>query len=263
MRSAIGLAFVAALGAGACKKTGRTPEPTGAGSAPVASTGSAVAPVDPKAALDAALKKQGIADKDVTKRVNGPHSAWALIVSKSRDDGFYVTEYTIVRAGEEGVAELPIPAHAGGTDPSLNKDVNTFDVRDLDGDGRDECIAVLEWQRSFTFPYAKGCKHCEYGEGEGGKQLYVIRDKGAALDVAFTHMVEYTTLSQPSTADDPDPPEAEKVAYEWKIDGSPPVASFMRTDDDLNPKRPKDLLDPASDPLFAAGSGAAVPLVLK
>ena len=269
MRSAIGLALVVAIGSGACKKSGPTTASVGSGSglasAPVAapSARSAAAPVDLKSALDAALEKQGIADKNVTKRATGPHSEWALIVSKTRDDGFYVTEYTVVRAAQDGVAELAIPTHAGGSDQSLNKDVNTFEVRDLDGDGHDECLAVLEWQRGFTFPYAKGCKHCEYGEGEGGKQLYVIRDKGAALDVAFTHMVEYTTLSQPGTVDDPDPPAAEKIAYEWTVDGSPPVVRLTRTDDELNPKRPHELLDPATDPLLAAGSGAAIPLVLK
>ena len=85
----------------------------------------------------------------------------------------------------------------------------------------------------------------------------------AALDVAFTHLVEYTTLSQPGTADDPDPPAAEKIAYEWMVDGSPPVVRLTRTDDELNPKRPHELLDPATDPLLAAGSGAAMPLVLN
>lgn len=290
MRITIGLALVAALGAAACTKKSTSAEAVGSGSAagsagqPVTpppvdaatgwhvapdsagvitgSAGSAAAPFDAKAALDAALKTKGIADKDVTRRASGAHSAWALFASKTHDN--MITEYTVMEASAQGLGELHITARGGGDNPGLSKDVDTFDVRDLDGDGHDECLAVITWQLDHTFPYAKGCKKCEYGEGESGKELYIIAsDDAGYLKVPFDHIVEYTTLSQPESATDPDPPPPEKIAYDWKVEGKPPVVTLTRTDYTLNPKRPKQLLDPASDPQLSAGSGSAVPLVLK
>lgn len=68
---------------------------------------------------------------------------------------------------------------------------------------------------------------------------------------------------QTGDAVDPHPPHDEEVAYDDKIDGSPPIVTLTRTDSELNDKRPQGLLDPATDPLLAAGSGKDVPLVLK
>lgn len=288
MRFAIGLAVSAAVGAAACKKTGPATATSGSaggsasgvalgravgsgsavatGSVAVAiastgSAGSAAPSFDAKGALDAALKDKGIADKDVTKRVFGPHSAWALFASKTHDN--MVTEYTLMQASAKGIAELHIAARGGGDNPGLSKDVDTFDVRDLDGDGRDELVTVVAWQLDHMFPYAKGCKKCEYGEGEIGKELYVIAaDNDGYLKVPFDHIVEYTTLSQAGPTD-PDPPPPEKIAYDWKVEGAPPVVTLTRTDNTLNAKRPKQLVDPATDPQFSAGSGSAVPLDLK
>jgi len=273
-RLATGLALIGVFGAAACKKNGPTTASTGSGSGTgsalgsgsasvgVASTGSAAAaPFDAKAALDAALKTRGIADKGIAKRATGAHSAWALFASKTKDD--MVMEYTVMQASAQGIAELHIAARGGGDNPGLSKDVDTFDVRDLDGDGRDECLTVVAWQLDHTFPYAKGCKKCEYGEGEIGKELYIIAgDDAGYLKVPFDHIVEYTTLSQAGPTD-PDPPSPEKIAYDWKVDGQPPMVTLTRTDYTLDPKRPKQLLDPATDPQLSAGSGESVPLVLK
>ncbi|MBV8759633.1 MAG: hypothetical protein JO257_20255 [Deltaproteobacteria bacterium] len=266
--SRAGWVIVALLVSACGKKDAANPAgstaPVGSGSAVVAGSAATVAaPADPKAALDAALKAKGVPAKDVVKRVDAAHTSWALVVSKSRDDASYVMQYSVMRAGADGVGEVAIDARTGGDQPALGKDIDAFDVRDLDGDGSEECVAVIAWQLDHTFPYDKGCKKCEYGQGEGGKQLYVIGDKAGKPAIAFTHLVEYTTLSQPGEATNPDPPAEEKVAYDWKVDGPPPHVTLTRTDNQLNPKRHKELLDPATDPLLAAGSGKDVPLVLK
>jgi hypothetical protein len=52
------------------------------------------------------------------------------------------------------------------------------------------------------------------------------------------------------------------IAYDWKIDGKPPVLSLQRTTGELNKKRHSGLTKPGIDLLLSAGEHADVPLRL-
>ena len=43
------------------------------------------------------------------------------------------------------------------------------------------------------------------------------------------------------------------------VDGSPPVVRLTRTDDELNPKRPHELLDPATEGITLTDSYRRAP----
>jgi hypothetical protein len=163
-----------------------------------------------------------------------------------------VVELELLRVRQDGVAVLPLapPSHPGTT--TWNEDVAPFEVRDLDGDGREECVLVLEWQTTVPGTLI----------GEGARQLYVVAGDGAPR-VAFTTIIDYSTLAQQETDHDrADPPSPEHIAHDWKIDGKPPVLSLQRTASELNKKRHPALARPGIDPLLFAGEHAEFPLRL-
>jgi hypothetical protein len=254
----VSLALVAA-----CGKSSSTsaPPPSGAAPPPAAdratgSAGSAAPAAPPSApiddhALDAAIATQGWKPAAVRQRKLGARSAWA-VVEAPRTAHNEVVELELLRVRSDGAAVLSLapPAHGGTT--TWNEDVAPFEVRDLDGDGREECVLVLEWQTTVPGTLI----------GEGAKQLYVIAGDGAPR-VAFTAIVDYSTLAQQETDHDrTDPPPPEHIAYDWKIDGKPPVVSLQRTASELNKKRHPGLTRPGIDPLLSTGERADVPLPL-
>jgi hypothetical protein len=220
------------------------------GSAVAAPAVSAAAKID-DAALDAAITAKGLDPHAVRQRAVLPHSAWAVIQAPRNAD-LKVVELDLVRVRADGAAVLKLtpPQHAAPT--WWNTDIDPFNVRDLDGDGHDDCLLVLQWLQDVP-----------HGPGEVAKQLYVIAD-GAPPKVAFTTIIDYATASDDSDAGGgKKPARPEHVAYDWKVAGTPPILSLKRTESTLNRKRAHGLLDPAADPLMSASDGKDIPLSLK
>ena len=143
-------------------------------------------------------------------------------------------------------------------------DAISLEVRDLDGDGIEEAVLVVDWRR--TTKATGGCKGCWVSTDEEAKQLYVLAGAGTAVARAFTHVVSYETHSEGFPEDNATPyASPEQVAYDWKlVDGKPPVVKLTRTKHEVAKEdRLKGVLDPSIDPLFAAGPGKDVPLVLE
>jgi hypothetical protein len=115
----------------------------------VAASGSAAAPFDANAALDAALAaRHGGADA-VKKRVASAASAWAVVAARSNDAG-EVIELDVLAARPGGIAEAKlVPPEAT---KSTFDDVVSFEAKDLDGDGRDEGMLVVNWTRNTNVP---------------------------------------------------------------------------------------------------------------
>lgn len=248
------------LFAGCHKKTESAANGSAEGSAVVtAGSGStAAAPPAPAKdvgkALDDALAAKHLAPDAVLKRVASPTSAWAVVASK-RNDLKDPVALDVVASRADGVSETHIDAPAG---KASFKSVDSLEARDLDGNGTDEGLLVLHWIRSTT---VKGEQpEWQLIGDEEGHQLYVLG--GATLHPAFTHLISYSSTSTTVPEDNAmSKPEDDTVTYDWSIAGKPPVVSLKRTKGDIATKdRIKGDLDPASDPLFAAGSGKDMPL---
>jgi ABC-type amino acid transport substrate-binding protein len=239
-----------------CGKRAAEPAAATAGSGSSVGSGSArvvtaAAPPPDDKALDAAIAAKGFQPTAVRQRKVGATSAWA-VVAAPRNANHVVVELDIIRVRADGVAVLPLTPIARKAPTWWDVDVPPLDVRDLDGDGRDECLVVLSWVQDIP----------NTTTGEGAQQLYVIGGD-AEPKVAFTAIVDYTTQSQQATDHDKtDPPPAEHIAYEWRVEGKPPVVSLKRTEFQLNKPRAAGLTDPATEPLLAAGDAKTIALEL-
>jgi hypothetical protein len=204
--------------------------------------------------LDAAVSAKGFAPAAVRQRKIGATSAWA-VVEAPRNTEHEVVEFDIFRVRADGVAVLPLTPPTRDPPATWDSDVVPFDIRDLDGDGHEECVLVLKWL--WDLPKSS--------TGEATQQLYVISGGAGAPKVGFTSIVDYATLSQQQTDHDrTDPPSPEHIAYEWKITGKPPVLSIKRTEFQINRKRRKGLTDPATEPMLSSlGEGTELELDLK
>jgi hypothetical protein len=212
--------------------------------------GGSPASIDDKA-LDAAIAAKGFKPGAVRQRKVGGHSAWA-VVEAPRNADHKVVEFDLLRLRADGVAVLPLTPTARKHPTWWDSDVDPIDVRDLDGDGNDECLVVLKWLQDIP----------KTGTGEAAQQLYVIGGR-AAPKVAFTAIIDYATESQQLTDHDKaEPPPPEHIAYDWKIGGKPPVLSLKRTENQINKKRAAGLTNPATDPLLSAGASKDIPLTL-
>ncbi|MBV8759634.1 MAG: hypothetical protein JO257_20260, partial [Deltaproteobacteria bacterium] len=249
---------VLALLAGCHKKTeapanGSAAVETGSGSAAVATPPPAPTK-DVGKALDDALAAKHLAPDAVLERVASPTSAWAVVATKL-DDVKNVVAIDVVASRADGVAEVHL---APPTGKASFKSVDSLEAKDLDGNGTDEATLVLHWVRETSI---KGEQPgWQLMADEEGHQLYVLG--GAPVRVAFTHLISYTstatTLPEDNTMSKPDD---ETVTYDWSIAGKPPAVSLKRTKSEVAAKdRVKGTLEPASDPVFAAGSGKDMPL---
>lgn len=267
MRVTIGLVVACVLGATACKKKPTAEPSAGSGSAaaagpttPVAPGSAVAAPFDAKAALDDALAARHVGADAVKKCVVSAASAWAVIGAKANDAGELI-EIDVLAARRDGIAEAKLVPPAATK--STFDDVVSFEAKDLDGDGTDEGLLVLTWTRDTKVP----------GEEEGWAvstdewvtQLYVLVGTTPSLRTAFAHVISYETQSEGMPEDNPTPyPEPEHVAYDWSVvAGTPPIVKLTRTKSEVAAKdRLRGVLDPASDPLFAAGSGKDLPIAV-
>lgn len=262
-RICLALAFISA-----CHKKSDSPAASGSGSSVEASgsaTGSATGsaaiatpPHDPAKALDAAIAAKGIAADDVKRRIASATSAWAVVASKKNGTGDII-EFDVLAARGNGVAELPLVAPAGSK-PSTFAEVLSLDAKDLDGNGVDEGLLVVEWHRDTTIPGEQ--KGWSVYTDEEAHELYVLAG-APALRAAFTHLVSYTTHSEGVPEDNPTSyPSDETVTYDWAATpGKPPAIKLTRTHSEVaQHDRLKGVLDPATDPLFAAGSGKDMPV---
>jgi hypothetical protein len=233
--------------------------PPVAGAAPAVAVGSAAAaPVDANAALDAALAAKHVKRSAVQKRITSATSAWAVIVDKANKAG-EVLQLEVLASRPDGIAEIRLAPPKPGT----FGDVVSFEAKDLDGDGSDEGVLVVGWTRITTIP----------GEQDGwqvytleeARQLYVLAGAAPTLRPAFAHVVSYETSSEGVPEENVTPyPEPESVTYDWSVaTGKPALVKLTRTKSEVAARdRLRGVLDPASDPLFAAGSGKDIPLDL-
>jgi hypothetical protein len=230
--------------------TGSVPAPPPPPPPPPPAAGAA-ARIDDKA-LDAAIAAKGFKPGAVRQRVVGAHSAWA-VVEAPRNADHKVVEFDVLRLRADGATVLALTPTARKSATWWDSDVDPIEVRDLAGDGTEQCLVVLKWLQDIP----------RTATGEAGKQLYVIGGR-ASPTVAATALIDYATLSQQLTDHDKtDPPAPEHIAYDWKIEGKPPVLSLKRTEYALNKKRAAGLTNPATDPLLSVGAGKAIPLDLK
>ena len=238
----------------------------GAGSAGPA-TGSAAAgspasrptptPLEPDA-LARALTARHVKPADVLLRQESSAVAWALVAA-GRDATSYVNALEVVRVRAGDTAAVRIVPPAGSS--SFADASYALDVRDLDGDGRADAVLTAGWTRELKTSDA--CKGCYRTVTEQATQLYVISGGAAEPHPAFTHLIAYTTQGESfPEGNDQAPPGPDDVAYEWSIDGKPPVLKLRRTRSQIAPNRWPSELDLAKDPLVSAGAGKEVPLAL-
>jgi len=218
--------------------------------------------VDPGKVLDDALAKDHVAADAVKKRIVAPASAWAVIASKT-NDASEVTELEVIAGrADGGVAEIRLVPPTGGK--GTFDGVESLEAKDLEGDGAEEGLLVVGWTRDIRVPGSDADSFVM--TTEEAKQLYVLVGHPPALRVAFTHIVSYKTNSEGMPEDNPTPYAGdEEVTYDWSIaPGKPAAIKLTRTKSEVADKdRLKGVLDPATDPLFSAGSGETVPLGLK
>jgi hypothetical protein len=176
------------------------------------------------------------------------HSAWAVIRGP-RNANLELTEMNLLRVNSAGVEVMKMTPTVRKNQTVWSNEVPPLDVRDLDGDGSDDCMLVLEWLQ--TTPS---------GVGEGAKQLYVIPG-GGPLKIAYTTIIDYSTGGDDGDGRKGLPPP-DHIGFDWKVTGPPPVLSLERTENQVNAKRLPGLTDLATDPLMPTGEGT-VPLSLK
>ena len=98
---------------------------------------------------------------------------------------------------------------------------------------------------------------------EQATQLYVLSGGAPEVRPAFTHLTAYITQGESfPEGNDQAPPGHDDVAYEWSIEGKPPVLKLRRTRSQVAPNRWPSELDLAKDPLVSAGAGKEAPLAL-
>jgi hypothetical protein len=93
----------------------------------------------------------------------------------------------------------------------------------------------------------------------------VLAGAAPRLRTAFAHVISYKTTSEGMPEDNPTSyPGDEEVTYDWSVAaGKPAVVKLTRAKSEVEPKdRLKGVLDPGTDPLFAAGSGKDIALDL-
>jgi hypothetical protein len=182
------------------------------------------------------------------------------VVATKRNDADEVTELDVIAARADGVAEAQLVPPAG-TKPATIGDVASFEAKDLDGDGRDEGLLVVNWSRNTTIPGEE--KGWAVMTDEQVRELFVLAGPAPTLKPALAHIVSYESHSEGMPEDNVTPyPEDETVTYDWSV--VPGAVKLTRTKFEVAAKdRLKGALDPAHDPLFAAGAGKDVPLDLK
>ncbi|HEY0195370.1 MAG TPA: hypothetical protein VGC42_29850, partial [Kofleriaceae bacterium] len=137
------------------------------GAAPAAGSASATPPAAAldAAALDAAIAAHSFNPRSVRQRAIGPRSAWAIIQAP-RDAAHNVVELDLLRLRADGAEVLKLTPPARANPTRWDNDIEPLDVRDLDGDGHDDCVIALRWLQDLGTT----------GQGESAKQLYVIAD---------------------------------------------------------------------------------------
>jgi hypothetical protein len=235
--------------------SGETVALAGSGSAGAGSA-TATPPAPPKdvaKALDDALATKHLAPDAVLKRIASPTSAWAVVANK-KNAAQELLSVDVIASRGNGIAEVHIDPPSGNK--VIVNGLDSLESKDLDGNGIDEGLLVLDWTR-----VTNGAVRVD----ESGRQLYVIGGAAQALRVAFTHLISYKSTSTALDEDNPTPtPGDEEVTYDWKVaPGTPPVVTLERTKSEIAAQdRLAGMLDPAHDPLFAAGSGKDLPIVL-
>lgn len=200
--------------------------------------------------LEAALTAGHVAAADVVQRVVGKTSAWAVVVGR-RDDAHAATEYRILRVLADAASELvirPPIAHR----PSVFRTVVSFEARDLDGDGSEDGVLVVEWTRELKKQFPETCRDCVQTTHETATQLYLL---GGANDVqiGFTHLLSYRTTSDVAPDGAMPRPRDEQVKYQWLVIGTPKIVTISISPDrfaQINADRLPNALDPKIDPLL-------------
>jgi hypothetical protein len=237
--------------------------PAATGSAATGSAASSPAarpaptPLEPDA-LAKALAARHVKPADVLLRQESSAVSWALVAAgRDATNDVNAMEVVRVRASETAALRIVLPARSASfADASY-----ALEVRDLDGDGRADAALTVGWTRELKTKDA--CKGCYRTVTEQATQLYVLSGGAPELHPAFTHLTAYTTRGESSPeGNDQAPPGPDDIAYEWSIEGKPPVLKLRRTKSQIAPNRWLSELDLARDPLVSAGAGKEVPLAL-
>lgn len=246
---------------GACKKGDKKeradrPAPArDAAAAPVVpdATAAPVEPAMPADALDKLLAERKIAADAVAHAGGNASSTWAVVVSK-RNDVDEPSEYTVLRITKAGVTETTLTPPAGGWWSA----VTDLEARDLDGDGADDAILQVEWNRLVSVTLPGKCETtCWVQTSEVANDLHLLGGEDKLQD-GFAHVIRYET-STTAAEDISDYADPEKLEYSWAVlpDSKPPMVKLTRTTLEVAKDRIAGLLDPAKLPAGEAKEIAA------
>jgi hypothetical protein len=238
MRFTLILALVVACKQPAAEPASRgSATPVPADAAPALDSGLAAT------ALDELIETRRINRDHVTRRVDLPHSQWAVVLGKGAAAGAPPELYTVIRVTAAGpnMVELVAPGPGAWFD-----DVSALDVKDLDNDGTDDAVITATWERQRS-------QH-ELTTTEKVEQVYVVG--GVPLAVGAQHAIQYKTTTNLGPKENPQPEES--IAFTYAIAKGTLHVEIGASS--IEKKRVKGLLDPKLDPLLAPGD---LPIAFK
>jgi len=251
------------------------PEQTAAPSEPA--TAPAAQPATPPVPIETPTPPTSLDDKPLVAalgkpdlllaRADGQGVAWAVVKDADADGDetgvarvFCLTK-TGLRQRDLHLGDPGSPAGIGEP-PSDSVNDAQLELADLDGDGVQEAVLVVDYVRYWNWtPPELDDVECENGcyqtANEEISVLYVLTtDAGVAL----THAVRYETSY--SAAEEIDHyPNPEEITYERTVTpGKPATVELKRTAYKLSKDRPKHIIQPEKNELFRAGAGARLEL---
>jgi hypothetical protein len=194
-------------------------------------------------ALDDLIASKRINRDHVTRRVDLPHSQWAVVEGKGAAAGAPPESYTVIRVTAAGPSMVELAAP--GPDAWFDG-VSGLDVKDVDADGTDDAVITATWERQRS---AKKLTTTEKVD-----QVYVVG--GAQLAVGAQHASQYKTTTNLGPDENPQPEES--IAFTYSIAKSTLHVEMGASS--IEKKRVKGLLDPKRDPLLVPGD---LPIAFK
>jgi len=264
----LALCLAAACGNQSSKKPAeQTAAPSEPAAAPAAQPATSPGPIEtptPPAQLDHKPLVDALGKPDlVLARADGAGVAWAVAkdADADGDETGVARVFCLTKAGlrqrELHLGDPGSPAGIG-TPPGDTVDDAHLELVDLDGDGVQEAVLVVDFVRYWSWtPPELDDVECENGcylsSTEEVSVLYVLTtDAGVALAHAVGYETSYSAAEEIDTYPDP-----EKIAYEHTVTpGKPAAVELKRTAYKLSKGRPKHIIQPDANELFRAGAGA-------
>ena len=203
-------------------------------------------------------------DEAGAARTGADGATWSITVA-ARDD---VGDPAAVRVAwqRDGARAALTLVPPDGAHRAWFDGVASLELRDVDGDGdgdgTDAAVLVLRWSRHSVVSLVTDGDDDEpawIATLEQAEQLYVVRATGGALELAFTHLIAYTTSTDAAETVDRPTADVERVRYAYEITAG--AVRLTRIEHEVAAAyRLPGVLDPARDPRFAAGAGSEVAL---